>query len=247
MRAAIILGSALLLGACNISAGAQESPDGEGEGGGGGGAAKRDFQVGAFDKVALAGAHDVVVTVGGAPSVRAEGDSKVLERLDIRVEGGELRIGTRKGVSFGFRSGKGATIYVTVPSLSAASVAGSGDLKVDRVEGERFAAAIAGSGDIDIRSLKVGEATFDVGGSGDMRAAGTAQNARISLAGSGDMGLEGLETRQAKVAIAGSGDVRVRAMETADISIVGSGDVVLSGPAKCTVSKMGSGEARCTG
>jgi hypothetical protein len=82
MRTALILGSALMLGACNISADAQEAP------GGGGGTAKRDFQVGAFDKVSLAGSHNVVVTVGGAPSVRAEGDPKVLDRLDIRVDGG---------------------------------------------------------------------------------------------------------------------------------------------------------------
>jgi hypothetical protein len=241
MRAALILGSALLLGACNISADAQESREG------GGGSAKRDFQVGPFDKVSLAGSHNVIVTVGAAPSVRAEGDSAVLDRLDIRVEDGELRIGTRSGISISFKSGKSATIYVTVPSLAAASVAGSGDLKIDRVEGERFAAAIAGSGDIHIAALKVANAAFEVGGSGDIRAAGSAQNADISIAGSGDLGLEGLETRRAKVAVAGSGDVRVRAMETADISIVGSGDVILSGPAKCTISKMGSGQARCTG
>jgi hypothetical protein len=241
MRAALILGSALLLGACNMSADAQEAPAG------GGGNAKRDFQVGAFDKVSLAGSHNVIVSVGGAPSVRAEGDPKVLDRLDIRVEGGELRIGSRSGISISFKSHRSATIYVTVPSLAAASVSGSGDLKVDRVEGARFAAGIAGSGDIDIAALKVEAAEFEVGGSGDIRAAGTAQSASISLAGSGDLSLEGLETRRAKVAVAGSGDVRVRAMETADISIVGSGDVTLSGSAKCTISKMGSGEARCTG
>lgn len=243
MHKAMILGSVLLLGACNISADAQEDA-----GGGGGAMARRDFQVGTFDRLSLAGSQNVVVTVGGAPSVRAEGDAKLIERLEIRVEGGELRIGTKDKLSFGFhKDRRPVTIYVTAPSLAAADLAGSGDIRIDKVEGERFAASIAGSGDIDIASLKVGDAAFEVGGSGGIRAVGTAQTSSVSVAGSGDLHLDQLEVRRAKVSLVGSGDVHARAMETADVEIMGSGDVTIAGPAKCNVSKMGSGDARCTG
>ena len=240
MRTALlIIGSALALGACNITADAQESD-------GGGGTGRRDFSVTSFDRVALAGSHNVIVTVGGAPSVRAEGDAKELERLEIKVEDGELKIGTRKtnGISFR-RDHKGVTVHVTVPSLSGAMVAGSGDLRIDKVEGDRFAAAIAGSGDIEIAAMRVAEADFKIGGSGGIRASGAAQSSKLSVAGSGSLDLDALETQRTKVSLAGSGDVRARASEAADVSIMGSGNVTLSGSAKCSVSKMGSGDVRC--
>ena len=240
MREAMILGSMLLLGACNFNADAREAESA-------GAQIKREYQLAGFDRVSLAGPHDVIVTVGGAHSVRAEGDSRTIERLEIKVENGELAIGTRDKVSIGWKNHKPVTIYVTAPSLAAASIGGSGDIKVDKVQGKSFAAAIAGSGDIDLASLTVEEAVFSIGGSGNIRAAGTAQSSQASIAGSGDLDLGRLQARQAKVSIAGSGNVSARASEAADISIVGSGDVTMAGGAKCNISKMGSGEARCTG
>ena len=240
MRNAMILGSVLLLGACNFSAGAKEAETS-------GQQVRRDFPAAGFDRVALAGPHNVIVTVGGAHSVRAEGDSKLMERLEVTVENGELKIGTKERTNIGWNSNRqGLTIYVSAPSLTGAAVAGSGDLKVDRVEGKSFAASICGSGNIDLASVKVEEAAFAIGGSGNIKAAGTAGSSASSIGGSGDLDLARLETRQAKVSIAGSGNVSARASEAADISIVGSGDVTVAGGAKCTISKMGSGEARCT-
>jgi hypothetical protein len=242
MRNAMILGSVLLLGACNFSAGATEA-EASGE------KIRRNFDVTAFDTVALAGPHNVIVTVGGAPSVRAEGDSKLMERLEVKVENGALRIGTKDQNGFRWSSNnrQALTIYVTAPSLKAAAVAGSGDLKVDRIEGKSFAASVGGSGNIDLAAMKVDEAEFAIGGSGNITAAGTAQSSTASIGGSGDLQLGKLEVRSSKVSIAGSGNVDARATEAVDISIVGSGDVTMAGGAKCTISKMGSGSVNCTG
>lgn len=237
------LGSMLLLAACNFSADAQNhdaKPSGQN--------GSRAFEVGSFDKVALGGPHNVVVTVGGAPSVRAEGDLGIIDKLDIRVEDGELEIGTKKGFSFKWNSDKSpVTVYVTLPALAAASIGGSGDMKIDKVSGDRFEGSIGGSGDMDIGAVQVKAASFSIAGSGGIRAKGTAESGDVSIAGSGDLSLEGLEVQRTNVSIVGSGNVKARAMQSADISIVGSGDVELSGPAKCNISKMGSGEARCTG
>jgi hypothetical protein len=230
----------LLLGACNLSADAREAET-SGE------QIRREFELTGFDRVALAGPHDVIVTVGGASSVRAEGDSKLIDRLEIKVEDGELRIGMKDEKNFRWNfNGKPLTIYVTAPSLAGAAVAGSGNLKVDRADGKSFAAAIGGSGDIELGAIKVEEASFAIGGSGNIKAAGTAQSSNVSIGGTGALELGKLETRRTKVSIAGSGSVNARATEAADINIVGSGDVVIAGGGKCTVSKMGSGEARCT-
>jgi hypothetical protein len=242
MRGAVILGTALLLAGCNFAADAQNQGDDKRGSGG------RDFQVGAFDRVSLGGSHNVIVKVGGAPGVRAEGDLAVIDRLDIHVTDGELSIGTKEGFSLGWKSHhKPVTIFVTAPKLAAASIGGSGDMQIDRVSGERFAASIGGSGDMDIGTLEVRDARFSVAGSGAIRARGRAETSEVSIAGSGDVGLGEFEVQRARVSVVGSGDVQARAMQTAEVSIAGSGDVELTGPAKCTVSKMGSGDVRCSG
>lgn len=239
MRLAVILMSTLALAACNIDASAQE---GTGE------MTQRSYQLSGFDAVGSAGSQDVIVTVGGQHSVRAEGDSRVLERLDIRVEDGTLKIGAKKGTNWSelLKGDRPKTrIFVTMPAIRSAAVAGSGDMRIDKVQGERFEASIAGSGDIDVAQMQVGEAKFSIAGSGDIKAAGTAQRSSASVAGSGDIDIGGLQARTASVSIAGSGDVSVHASETAEISIVGSGDVEVAGSARCNVSKRGSGEVRC--
>src|SRR3982750_4785443 len=90
MRGAMMLVPLLALGACGISSGHEKS-------GASGQNGRRDFQVGAFDRVELAGSQNVIVTVGGAPSAYAEGDTGLLERLEVKVGSGVLKIGPKKG------------------------------------------------------------------------------------------------------------------------------------------------------
>lgn len=240
MRGAMILVPLMVLGACGTGSGHDK-------GGASGQAGRRDFQVGAFDRVELAGSHNVIVTVGGAPSAYAEGDTGLLERLEVSVDNGVLRIGQRKGKwSFGRRKDHGAvTVHVSAPALRGAEVAGSGDMRIDKVQGEEFAGSIAGSGELEVGSVTAKAARFSIAGSGGVSASGAADSADFSIAGSGDVRAGGLQVKRAKVSIAGSGNVETRATETADVSIMGSGDAIVTGGAKCSVNKMGSGDVRC--
>jgi hypothetical protein len=235
-KAAILMASALALAATAACTrgGRDEGPT-----------VQRAFQVGGFQSVSLGGSQNVVVTVGGsAPSVRAEGSERALERLEIVVENGALQIRSRNhGSWFGHHSG--VTVHVSVPALAAATVGGSGEIRIDRVSGERFAASVGGSGEIDIGDLRVREATFELAGSGDIRAAGAVERANINVAGSGDINLGGLEIRDAQIALVGSGDVVAKATATARVSLTGSGDVSVVGPARCQVEKFGSGDVHC--
>jgi hypothetical protein len=243
MRAALPLTAALLLGlslgGCNMSANAKEDDS----------HVRRDFQVGDFQKISLAGSPNVVVTVGGAPSVRAEGGKSAIDRLDIRVENGSLVIGTKRDQgwswNFGGSSHGQVTIYVTAPNIAAASIKGSGDMKIDKIAGNGFDGSVSGSGNLSLASLQVAQAQLSIAGSGDINASGKAQHASISIAGSGDVAAGGLEIGSATVSVVGSGGVTARATQSADVSIMGSGDVTLSGSAKCSVHKMGSGDVRC--
>lgn len=231
---------ALALAACNAASSAADMDSHSGSI-----ASQRSFDVGAFQSVALGGSNNVIVHVGGAPSVRAEGPAEALDRLDIRVEHGVLEIGQKH--DWDWSSHKGATIYVTTPALEGATIGGSGNMRIDSVSGQRFAVSIGGSGDMEVGTLKVEDASFSVAGSGNVKAAGATGKIRISLVGSGDVDAGALDARNADVSVAGSGDAVVRASDNATLSLMGSGDIIVHGTAKCSISKMGSGDARCVG
>jgi hypothetical protein len=240
MRTIALLSAAALVSACHAAGSAE----------GTGPIVQRDFPVaGAFDKIALAGSPNVVVTVGPAASVRAEGDAAILDRLEITNDNGQLRIGLRSntGSWFSWNSHHRLTVHVTVPALAAASIEGSGDMRIDRVQGPAFAASVTGSGDMNVAALTADQASFTVTGSGDISAAGRARQASASVTGSGDLRLAQLETETATIALAGSGGIGLRATQTAAIDLRGSGDVNIAGPARCTISKSGSGDVRCGG
>src|SRR5687767_1218847 len=120
MRTAI-LGIVLALGACTSRGEDHDAARAT---------VQRSFPVGDFRTVSLEGAHDVVVAVGAAPSVRAEGEADDLERLDIRVENGTLKIGMRgERRWFQFSDRHRVTVYVTAPALNGARIEGSGDMR----------------------------------------------------------------------------------------------------------------------
>ena len=238
-RIALVATAALSLSACNFANGMSGDvvqPSGQG--------ATRTFQVADFTGVSLRGADDVEVRTG-AFAVTAEGDSALLDRLEIRKDGDTLRIGRKDG-EWNWGGDKGAKIIVTLPALASADIAGSGDMTIDAAKGD-FLGAVAGSGNMTLASFAGGEADFSIAGSGDINVGGgTATKLDVSIAGSGNVGAAGLKATGASISIAGSGNVRAHVSGGASISLVGSGDVELTGGANCSVSSMGSGEARCS-
>lgn len=211
-------------------------------------AVNRSYPVGAFDRIEVAGPYDVTIKTGGKPGVTAHGGEAILAETDFIVEDGVLKIKPKKkknGFRWNFGDHGKVTVDVTTAALRGAAIAGSGDIKIDRVGGE-FKGEVAGSGNLGIDRVDAESVDLAIAGSGEVRAAGKTNKLDISIAGSGDVDVSGLEAAVADVSIAGSGNVRARATATADVSIMGSGDVEMTGGAKCSVSKHGSGDVRCS-
>lgn len=221
-----------------------------GSGGDAGPDVSRSYQVGNFNEIELAGAYDVDVKTGPNVSITARGPEKLIERLVVEVKGNTLQIHPRKEkgwFNMGWNSHGNVQLTVTVPALQAATLAGSGVIAIDKVQGDRFDGQIAGSGDLRVGSVDVGLLKLGIAGSGDAKAGtGKARNAEYDIAGSGGVDGGGIAVEDLKISIAGSGDVKANATKTADVDIMGSGDVDLTGGAKCTISKAGSGDVRCS-
>ena len=149
-----------------------------------------------------------------------------VETLAAQPQGDTLHIEPQKGMHWSWGDHDKVKLIVTVPALSAAEIAGSGDINIDHVTGPAFKGSIAGSGDI--------------------KAAGNAANVKYDIAGSGDIDGGDVVAQTAAVSISGSGGVHAHATGTATIQVIGSGDVILTGGAKCTISKTGSGDVRCS-
>lgn len=209
---------------------------------------ERNYPVGAFDKIELAGAYDATVRTGSAPNVEAKGGENVLDRLIVEVRDGKLVIHPK--ATMGFHWGgrfSHVQLTITVPQLRGATLAGSGQMNIDHVQGDMFEGTVAGSGGLTLASANVQSLKLSIAGAGNAKAGGgKVDEAQYDIAGSGDVDASAVVARQLKISIAGAGGVRANATQTADVSIMGSGDVNIAGGAKCSVSKAGAGTVHCS-
>ncbi|MBV8972072.1 MAG: DUF2807 domain-containing protein [Sphingomonadaceae bacterium] len=209
-------------------------------------AADRGFPVGAFDRISVAGSQEVTVATGHAPSVRASGDSEALDRLDIRVEGGVLKIGSKHDAGWSWRNHGPVHVAVTVPMVRGVDLAGSGSVTIDRVKTQDFDGELSGSGRLSVAAFDADRVQLGVSGSGSATLAGRCGSMKANLQGSGDLKLADLRCETISANTAGSGSIAAQATRTAALSTAGSGDIHLTGGARCTVSTAGSGRVNCS-
>lgn len=237
----LLIAALLPLAACHVTSDRKDDQPSQPQGGG----ASRSFRVADFDSIDLRGPDDVDVKVGSAFSVTAEGDAAVLDKLEVQVVNGDLRIGRRKSSTWFGKDNGSARIHVVAPRISDATITGAGTLKIERAEGD-VDATIAGAGDLVIGSMRADDVELSIAGTGDMKVSGTTSRLKASIAGAGDIDATGLAATSGKIAIAGAGSLRGQVKGDADIEILGVGDVELTGGARCKIRTSGPGEARCS-
>lgn len=194
------------------------------------------------EKIILAGPDRVHVATGDALNIAVSGDQAAVDALRFTLEDGALGIMRAKD------SGKDigtATVRVTMPSLTAITMAGSGMLEAGELTGEADV-TIAGSGSAKVRNIRATTLDLTIAGSGDFEAAGAVETLDLTVAGSGAGRMAGLKVDKADISIAGSGSTEFASDGTVDASIIGSGSVSVIGSAECTVSAMGSGILKCS-
>ena len=192
------------------------------------------------DTIKLAGPDNVVISEGEQFSVDVTGDQEAVDALRFALDGDSLGIGRRSGGNVDGR----ARIAIVVTSLRTISLAGSGDIEAERLDGDGDI-NIAGSGTTRIGRIETDALDISIAGSGDVEGSGTSRSLDVSIAGSGSAKLRGLQVDNADISIAGSGDLEFSSDGTVDASIIGSGDVTVRGSAECSVSAVGSGKLRC--
>ena len=169
--------------------------------------------------------------------------TRIPQRHLLTIENGALTVGRRWRRS---PLPGSARIEVTAPNVDAVTLAGSGTLAADGLNGDHTAATLAGSGRLELDRLSAGHFAATIAGSGDLVASGNARNARISIAGSGAIEARGLMLGNASLTIAGPGDARLSANGRVSANIAGGGSAEVMGTTDCQQTRTGSGHLTCS-
>jgi Putative auto-transporter adhesin, head GIN domain len=236
-----ILSPILVLAGCNVIASSNDSEWRNAKN-----IAADDTVIASFQSMEVAGPDDVRFVIGDGFHIRATGDAETLKKLRYRIEDGILMIGRDKSGWKWNSSDNGAQITVTAPSLSAISLAGSGDISAERLQADAVKVELAGSGNVTVKDVVAKTVKSEIAGSGDVELSGKVVSAEYEIAGSGNINAKNMAHADAKVAIVGSGDVTLTATGNVEANIAGSGSVNVTGGAKCKSSTTGSGEMNCS-
>jgi hypothetical protein len=172
-----------------------------------------------FSALDLTGANNVTVNVGARQSVIVHGDNNLLGRVTTRVQAGSLLIGNTPG---NFSAKAPMFVAVTVPSLDAITLTGSGDITVRGLNNQSLTVALVGAGNI--------------------RANGTTTRLDVTIGGAGNTMLGQLTARDANATVAGNGTISLTATHSLTASIPGTGAILYGGnPPHVTATATGSG------
>jgi Putative auto-transporter adhesin, head GIN domain len=191
------------------------SPPGTGSGA----AATQVRTVHPFTGVALTGANNVIVHVGGRQSVIVHADSNLLGRVTTRVRAGRLVIGTTPG---NLNAKSPMFVVVTTPSLDAIALPGAGNINATGIAGRTLTATLAGSGNLE--------------------ASGATAKLDVTIGGEGTALMRSLTARDARAVLSGSGTIMLTATHSLTATVSGSGSIFYGGnPGQVTPRVTGSG------
>lgn len=203
----------------------------------------KDFPVEKFSKVSISIKSKVYIEQGKDYKLDIQADDKTLEKIEVEYKSDELQI----KCSHPCKIDEPVTIYITTPVLHAISLAGSGDVVIEKTfTTEKMDLSLAGSGIMDLKDLKSDALKASIAGSGNIAVAGgkDAGSLDVSIAGSGKLNAGDYAVSKGKVEIAGSGDCVVNVSETLVVSIAGSGNVSYKGKPVLKSETAGSGKVK---
>lgn len=203
-----------------------------------------------FTQISLRINADLYYIEGKEHSIEISGDSPTINKVLVEVSGQKLivRFSLEDQWLGGFSNPK-LKIKVTSPSVSAFFIQGSGNIIAEKpIETHFFEMNIAGSGNIKMNKLNCDRIECTVSGSGDVmideQSAG--KDLKVNIAGSGDFKAPLLKVDSAYILIAGSGDCDLSVSNYLDAKIFGSGDIRYRGAPQLNSTITGSGKVHQT-
>lgn len=194
-----------------------------------------------YSSIGLAMPATVYFTTADEYSLEIQGQQNIIDRIETRVKGSQLKIKLKNGVSI--RNHEPIRVYVTAPAVNTLEISGSGDIYSDNTwTGQDLSIHISGSGNITISEIVADRFSASISGSGDMKVlAGTAGRVDLKISGSGNIEMHQVVAEEVWTRTSGSGDMYVQAQDLLDVTISGSGNIFYLGNPIINTHISGSG------
>jgi hypothetical protein len=176
--------------------------------------------VGPFHAVEIAGIAEAEIQVGPAQHVEVVADDQAVPHITTTVRDGRLIIDDHD-----LEHCHECKVRITVPTLDALSLTGTGGITATGIATSSLAVAISGTGAIEV--------------------SGNAATVNYALAGTGSIDGKALAAKSANVSMDGTGGIAMRASNDANIELGGVGSIDVYGhPRSLTKSNSGMGKIR---
>ena len=183
-------------------------------------AAEQTRSVAPFSTVSNAGPVSVHIEVGKAQSVTVSGSDELVTDLQTEVVGNDLKLHMRRDTTTFNSHHDTLRVTITVPQLTAFSMAGAGETVITHMSGDSLDVSFAGAG--------------------SFKADGSVRNLKLNVGGVGSIDTRELHADNANVNVGGVGSVKVWAGTRLDASVGGVGSLTYYGDPK-TVNTNGGG------
>ena len=209
----------------------------------------KEYQLSDFDEISLVGQAEFTYEQSeAAPSVTVTIDENLLEYIEVKVSGKELKVYPKKEGMLKSSYQLRPTVFKirgNSKQLEEVSSSGSGNFVVNGpLNSKELELNLAGSGSITINALQADELEGNVAGSANLILKGKVREAKYNIAGSGNVKAGDCESEEVNGNIAGSGNLEVYATRELKGNIVGSGDIYYKGDPKVMSSCIGSGKVK---
>jgi hypothetical protein len=210
-------------------------------------AAEKRYGLTSFETIEVGTDVDVEVVTRAPVSAVATGSADALDRLTLETRDGRLVIGEKKYAGDeNRRTPPGpVTIRVNAANLRAATLAGAGSLRIDRLKGARVTIGLRGPGRVSVDAIDADRLSVAMIGNGAMTLAGKAKQGQMTLSGAGVVDAGKLAVDDLVSDSEGAGDHILNAVKTAAVTTRGVGKTVVLGRPACTVRNLGSGTVSC--
>ena len=173
-----------------------------------------------FTTVSNSGPVSVHIEVGKAQSVVVSGSDDLVTDLQTEVVGTDLKLHMRRDTTTFNSHHDTLRVTITVPQLTAFSMAGAGETVITHMSGDSLDVSFAGAG--------------------SFKADGSVKTLKLNVGGVGSIDARELHADNASVTVGGVGSVKVWAGTRLDASVGGVGSLTYYGDPK-TVNTNGGG------
>lgn len=201
--------------------------------------------VSGFDRISLSGMGDLNVVQGDEEKLTIEAEDNLLQYITTEVRGSELQIGIKDGTNI--LPTRGIHFELRVKNLSAVSVSGAGNLKMDSLKSNDLDLTVSGAGNVDIKNLDVTGVNVKSSGTGNFTLAGKTQTQNITISGAGNYRAGDLESNIADLSVSGAGNSTLWVKEKLTVKISGFGRVEYYGDPTVTQDISGGGSVKSLG